>query len=137
MNRARQISLSAAVFVLICFFLPWLQVSCMGIKDSASGFDLARDGEGSLWLVPVLMVVVLLAGLLSSIWHRNPALFSFAGIVGGGFSAYLIFHRHFRTGSPGSLIAAQWTVWFWLGFVSAIVVTVSSFFFYLRRSRSP
>ena len=62
MNRARQISVSAAVFVLICFFLPWLQVSCMGIKDSASGFDLARGGSGSLWLISILMVAVLLAG---------------------------------------------------------------------------
>src|SRR5258708_25853101 len=137
MNRARQISLSAAVFVLICFFLPWLQVSCMGIKDSASGLDLARDGSGSLWLVPLMMAVVLLAGLLRAIWQRQPAIFSFAGIGGGGFSAYLMYHKHFRTGPPGSLIAAQWTGWYWLGLASAIVVAVSAFFFYLGRSRSP
>src|SRR5262245_7485968 len=26
-------SLSLAAFVLICFFLPWVQLSCVGMKD--------------------------------------------------------------------------------------------------------
>ena len=137
MNGARQISLSAAAFALICFFLPWLQVSCMGVKDSVSGFDLARDGDKSLWLMPVVMVIALLAGLLRLFWQQKPALFSFAGIVGGGFNAYLMYNRHFKTGLSSSLIAAQWTVWFWFGIASSIVVALSAFFFYLGRSRAP
>jgi hypothetical protein len=44
MEKARRTALSAAGFVLICFFLPWVQVSCLGAKDSASGFNLARGG---------------------------------------------------------------------------------------------
>lgn len=38
MDRARRVSVSTATFGLICFFLPWVQVSCAGLKDSASGF---------------------------------------------------------------------------------------------------
>ena len=45
MENARRTTLSLALFVLICFFMPWVQVSCLGAKDSVSGFDLARGGE--------------------------------------------------------------------------------------------
>jgi hypothetical protein len=42
MNALRRVTLSTAGFVLICFFLPWVQVSCLTLRDSASGFELAR-----------------------------------------------------------------------------------------------
>ena len=38
------------LIVLICFFLPWIQVSCGPTKDTVSGIDLARDGSHALWL---------------------------------------------------------------------------------------
>ena len=48
-NNSRRVTLSLAIFVLICFFLPWVQLSCAGIEDSASGFDLARATEFFGW----------------------------------------------------------------------------------------
>jgi len=51
----RQINTSAAIIVLVYFFLPWVQVSCGGAKDTMGGLDLARDGQGLLWFIPVLM----------------------------------------------------------------------------------
>src|SRR5207253_8587761 len=57
-------------FGLICFFLPWVQVSCAGLKDSESGFDLARGGDRALWLVPLLMLAVILLGLLRAFRQR-------------------------------------------------------------------
>jgi hypothetical protein len=70
MERARRTTLSAAVFVLICFFLPWVQVSCAGFKDSESGFDLAHGGDSALWLVALLMLAVLLLGLRQA-WRKG------------------------------------------------------------------
>ncbi len=82
--------MSLAFFVLICFFLPWVQVSCLGAKDSISGLRLARDGSRALWLVPVLMLTVLLLGLTRRIWEQASALFALSGMVGGGVSAWLM-----------------------------------------------
>jgi hypothetical protein len=56
-DNARKTSLSLAAFVLICFFLPWVELSCLGVRDSVSGYDLARAGDRILWLVPILMLL--------------------------------------------------------------------------------
>ena len=135
--NGRKISLSAAVFVLICFFLPWVQVSCLGAKGSASGLNLASEGDRSLWLIPVLMVAVLLLGLIRSIWERFPAAFTLAGMVGGGFAAYLMYHRYSRTQSSAGLLVAQWTPWFWFAIFASLIVAVAALFSYASRSRSP
>src|SRR5207247_6907931 len=60
----RQINTSATIIVLVCFFLPWVQVSCAGSKDTMSGLDLARDGQGLLWFVPVLMGALILSAIV-------------------------------------------------------------------------
>lgn len=57
----QKISLSATLFVLICFFLPWAEVSCMGARELVNGFDLASEGGESggllgLWLIPIAMI---------------------------------------------------------------------------------
>ena len=136
MNGARQMTLSAALVVLICFFLPWLQVSCLGIKDSASGLDLARRGDGWLWLVPLLMLVILLMGLVRFVGAQRPAVFAFVSLVGGGLSAYLTCRERLRTGSSSGLVAAQMTAWFWLGLVSSLGVAAAGLWFYIKRSQS-
>lgn len=68
-------TLSAAVFVLVCFFLPWVQVSCGGFKDSDSDFELAHGGERALWLVPLLMLAMLLLGYIRA-WQQQASLFA-------------------------------------------------------------
>jgi hypothetical protein len=70
MEKARRKALSTAGFVLICFFLPWVQVSSLGTKDLASGFNLARRGDRALWLVPLLMIMVLAVGLMRAVWIK-------------------------------------------------------------------
>src|SRR5215813_8203258 len=119
---ARQINLSAALFALVCFFLPWAQVSCLGAKDSLSGFDLARGGDRALWLVPSLMIAVLVFGVARAVWERMPALFALSGMAGGMVSAWLMFYERRRYGSSLSLIATFWTAWYWLGLVASLVV---------------
>lgn len=57
------ISPSLAAFALICFFLPWVEVSCSAFGSrvagrSASGADLAQF-DGSLWFLPLLAIVII------------------------------------------------------------------------------
>ncbi len=137
MKTARRTTLSAAAFVLICFFLPWVQVSCLGAKDSVSGFDLAREGDGSLWLILALMLVVLLAGLVRGIWERMPVLFAMTGVTGGGLSAALMYRERVSIIKSPRLVATSWTGWFWLAWMASLVVAVAAFWFYVRRVRSP
>lgn len=136
-DRSRRVSLSLAVFVAICFFLPWAELSCMGLQDSVSGFDLARNYSSLLWLIPVSMLTVVVLGLSRSIRDRTPAVFALAGTVGGGASAYLIYRERLSSNRSAGLIAAHMTVWFWLGLLAALGVVVAAFVFYAVRSRSP
>jgi hypothetical protein len=133
----RRITLSAAGFVLICFFLPWLQVSCLTLRDSASGFELARRDNQLLWLIPLFMLLILLTGLLRIIWERRPAIFALISIVGGGLGAYLMSREHISNGQLSGIVAAQMTVWFRLGLLASLVIAVTALVFYATRSRPP
>lgn len=133
---ARRISVSAAVFVLICFFLPWVQLSCLTLRESASGFDLARSGDRGLWLVPLSMLATIILGLSNSVRKQIPALYALMSTVGGSISAFIIYREYSRV-EESALVAAQWTALFWLSFLGAIAVAVSAVVFYSRRSRSP
>jgi hypothetical protein len=136
MEKARRTTLSAAMFALICFFLPWAQVSCLGVKDSASGFDLARDGGRALWLAPLLMIAVLAFGLARAVWDRMPAMFALSGMAGGLVSAWLMYYERRRAGPSSNLIATFWTTWYWLGLMASLVVAAASLWFYIRRVRA-
>lgn len=136
MGRLRRVTLSAAASVLICFFLPWVQVSCVGLKDSASGFDLARGGNRGLWLVPLLMLAIILLGFMR-VWRKRPAIFALLSMTGGILSAYLMNRERTSADQSSGLIRAQVTGWFWLGFVSSLSVVISALMFYLKRPKSP
>ncbi len=132
MNDARKASLSAAAFVLLCFFLPWLQVSCAGLKDSASGLDLARETSRALWIIPLMMLAVLFMGLARPIVERLPALFAITSILAGGLSAYVMYRERLRRGESSGLITAFWTAWFWLGFAGSLLVSGTAVPFLLK-----
>jgi hypothetical protein len=66
----RRVTVSISLIVLICFFLPWIQVSCGHSEDRLSGIDLARDNHHALWLIPVLMVTVLILSLAKN-WKEK------------------------------------------------------------------
>ncbi len=137
MNSARRATLSLAAFVLLCFFLPWAQLSCVGAKGSVSGFNLARGGDKLLWLVPSFMLVIILLGFARFICDKMPAIFALAGTVGGSLSAYLMYHERSSTNDSSTLVATQWTAFFWLGFVACLGIVATAFVFYTKRSRSP
>jgi hypothetical protein len=136
-NGARRVTLSFAAFTLICFFLPWLQVSCPTVRGSASGLDLARAGHRVLWLVPLLMLLILLIGFVRVFWEQWPSIFALVSTVGGGLSTYLTYHERLSTSSQAGLVAAQMTVWFWLGLAASLAVAVAGLLFYARQVRPP
>jgi len=137
MKRTRTINLSLAAFVLVCFFLPWVELSCLGVRDSVSGYDLARSGDRLLWLVPMLMLCIIGLALSHTIREKWPGITAVVMTVGGSISAYVMFHERSSTNSSPRLIATQWTLFFWLGFLACVAIVIGGFAFYVRRSRSP
>jgi len=132
----QKINLSAAIIVLICFFLPWEQVSCGGAKDTLSGLDLARDVHGTLWLVPALMLIIVLFGLSRS-WKDRAHLFAIGSLICGAIAAVLMNRERIRVNDEIGVISAQLTGWFWLAFISVIALVISAIGILLRRPRSP
>jgi len=132
----RRINLSAAIIVLICFFLPWEQISCGGAKDSVSGLDLARHEHVLLWLIPLLMLAVLVFGLLRR-HSANRQAFSIISAVCGGVAAYLMNDERMRVNDEAGVISVQLTGWFWLGFISSLSMIITAIGILVRRQRAP
>lgn len=128
----RGINLSAAIIVLICFFLPWVQVSCGGASDNLSGLALARDGHPTLWLVPILMLAVLTVGLLRA-WTEQPKLAAIVCILSGVLSALLMNRERARVHDSSGLLSPQLTGWFWLSLISAVAIVLSGLVLLLGR----
>ncbi|MGZ8848096.1 MAG: hypothetical protein ACXW3C_16680 [Pyrinomonadaceae bacterium] len=132
----RRINLSAAIIVLLCFFLPWEQISCGGARDSVSGFDLARHDHISLWLIPLLMFAVLVVGLLRRRAEKSQGQ-AIVGVVSGAVTAYLMNDQRVRIHDAATIIPAQLTGWFWLGFLSALALTITAVGLLLSPRRAP
>ena len=128
----RRINLSGAVIVLICFFLPWIQVSCGGASDTLSGFSLARDEHPLLWLVPILMLAVLGVGLLRA-WNEQPKVAAIVGVLSGTVTVLLMNRERMRAYDNAGLIPMQITGWFWLALFSALAIVVTAIALLVRR----
>lgn|SRR6185503_12101617 len=121
----RRINISAALIAVICFFLPWEQVSCGGARDSLSGLDLARHDQTLLFLIPLLMLAVIVAGVLRR-RSEKPATEAIISIAAGCVSAYLMNRQRVRVHDEAGLISAQLTGWFWVAFLSVLAVLITS-----------
>lgn len=119
---SRRATTTAALIVLICFFLPWIQVSCGATKDTASGIDLARDGSGALWLIPLLMLALLFLAL--RVWKERRELSTLVSLVSGLVSAYLMNRERLKFEDSSGLLRVGVTGWFWLGLASAVVIVL-------------
>ena len=128
----RRVTLSLALIVLICFFLPWIQLSCGHSEDRLSGVDLARDSHHGLWLIPVLMVIVLILSLAKN-WKEKRELSAITTLIAGLVSAYFMNRERARADNMSGLIAVTLTSWFWLGFGSTIMLVVVSVVRLLKR----
>lgn len=127
----RRPTIALALIVLICFFLPWVQVSCGSSSSRLTGVDLARDGHNSLWLIPFLMLVILLLAV-ARVWkERVSALVPF---IGGVVTSFLMNRERMRADDTSGLVAVRLTGWFWLGLVTAIGLIAVAAFRFLKGS---
>ena len=125
----RRTTITLALIVLICFFLPWVQVSCGSSTSRLTGVDLARDGHNSLWLIPLLMLIVLVVAV-SRAWKERRQITALIPFIGGLVTTYLMNRERMRADDTSGLVAVRLTGWFWLGLVTAIgIVGVAAFRF--------
>jgi hypothetical protein len=136
MDNVRRVTVSVALIVLVCFFLPWVQVSCGGARDTNTGIDLARGGDRALWLIPFLMLVVIALGIMRAL-RTATTVFALTSLLSGLVSTYLMNHERLKFEDTSGLIAVRLTGWFWLGLGSSIAVVVFGASSILRRSRPP
>ena len=132
--NGRRITISMTLIGVICFFLPWVQVSCGGSHDSLSGVDLARNGHGALWLIPLLMIIALLLNAARA-WGERREVIAVANLVAGLVSAYLMNRERVRAENTTELLRVTVTGWFWLGFASTVVLAVLACVQFLKRPR--
>lgn len=102
------IGLVAALIVLVCFFVPWLEVGLSFLRVTLSGWQLASGsgpaemkvpGVMSLWLVPLSMVVtaIIIVGSLMNA-HRTVASVRSTALLMlmlGGVSALALLYNYF------------------------------------------
>ena len=132
----KRLPLSLALFVLICFFLPWLQVSCTGAGESFSGLDMARRDDGLLWLIPLLMLLVIFVWSVRFVFENIPGAAAFIALVSAGISAYLMYRERASVRGAAGL-GTRWTPFYWLGLTAAVLIGLSAIWYYLKKLRSP
>ena len=131
---SKRATITAALIVLICFFLPWIQVSCGATRETASGVDLARDGSPGLWLIPLLMLALLFFGFIKA-WQERHELLALLSLVSGLISAYLMNRERLKFEDSSGLIQARVTGWFWLGLASSVAIAIIAAFRLLSRRK--
>jgi hypothetical protein len=130
----KRITISLALIVLVCFFLPWVQVSCGASKDRLAGVDLAQDGHNALWLIPLLMIALLFFNIVGR-WKDKREASALISLIGGLTSAYLMNRERVRAEDISGLIAVGVTGWFWLGLGSTLGLVITGVLPILRRKR--
>ena len=133
MEKANKVTVSLAITLLVCFFLPWVQISCGTSKDTASGLDLARDGENGLWLIPILAVVLIVCGV--RLLRIDQRIFAVVTLLSGLVTLYVMNHERTKFTENTGVIEARLTAGFWLGFFAAIATAASGVLALVRRKR--
>jgi threonine/homoserine efflux transporter RhtA len=136
LNLIKRINVSAALIVLVCFFLPWVQVSCAGAAATSSGLNLALHDDALLWLVPLLTCAVLVLGLLHA-GRESSKVYWITSAMSGAIVVLLMNRQRSQVHDQSGLITAQLTGWFWLAFIAAIAIVLTAFALLLRRPRAP
>ena len=129
----RRTTITLALIVFICFFLPWVQVSCGSSTSRLTGVDLARDGHSSLWLIPLLMLIVLVVAV-SRAWKERRQIAALVPFIVGVVTAFLMNRERMRADDTSGLVAVRLTGWFWLGLVTAIGIAGVAAFRFLKGS---
>jgi hypothetical protein len=108
-HPASLISPAAAVFAIICFFLPWTQMSCGDKTVILSG----ADWGGFYWFVPLMAILIIAVYLICKrqqvLFYARPFIIGSA-IIALGFLGYLYYSAfgdkdiQFKSGFVGSVL---------------------------------
>jgi uncharacterized membrane protein len=107
---------STAAFALVCFFMPWVEVSCSAfgsrvVGKSASGADIARFDE-SLWLLPILAIVILVLFFAFKSQGKLSKARPLVGVAAGIGLLFMIFKalnfENSMRGMPSTSFGAEW-----------------------------
>lgn len=139
--------------VLVCFFVPWLTVSCgsVPVLDDVSAFDLTQprvlgseqiDGTLELFAAPVGAVLLLVAGLV--LWSRRSVLASIVALIGGAVALGIgvLFYLNVTNGlkedpSMAQMIIVQWRVGFWGNLAASALGIIAALVSFARPSAAP
>lgn len=140
----------AGLVALICFFLPWITVSCgnMPVITNASAMDLAvgitingepSEGNAALYLALVGAFVLILTGI--KLWNTRSVLASIGTLIGSLLilGVWFLFRKGLQDGlaeaaAQGMMLIHEWEVGFWGTFVGGIVGGIAGLFSFGERN---
>ncbi|MEZ4867540.1 MAG: hypothetical protein R3C14_39805 [Caldilineaceae bacterium] len=139
----------AGLVTLICFFLPWITVSCgnMPVITNASAMELAQgitvngqsqEGDPLLYLLLVGAIILLLAGM--KLWNARSALASTGALLGSLLVVviWFLFRKGLEEGlaqaaAQGMVLIHKWEIGFWGTLVSGLVGGIAALFSFGER----
>lgn len=136
------VSRSAAILIVICFFFPWVTISCSGIEITASGWELATgvqeegqqvdeeqaEGDALYFIVPIVAIVVLGASFLTFGMARM-AYFA-GGAVGLAYMAYVYFDFQSdidEAAQQGIALDLDFEIGWWLTLLAFLAVLLAGY----------
>ena len=134
-KKSPLISRSAATLLVICFFFPWISVSCSGQQITATGYELATgiedmqnssqgeaysNGDMSYFLIPAIGVIVLVASFIFGLSLAR-TIYLASGIVGFGFLLLKMFDFQQQVSdlkNQGYIVNVTYEMGWWLALLS-------------------
>jgi len=134
----------AGLVAFICFFLPWITVSCgnMPVINNASAMELAQgitvngqtnEGDPLLYLLLVGAAVLILAGM--KLWNDRSGLASVGALLGSllVIAIWFLFRKGLQdqvaqAAVQGMVLTHEWEIGFWGTFVGGVIGGIATLF---------
>ena len=100
--NSRFITPAGGVIALLCFFMPWVKISCMGTTTQVSGFDLATKG-GDLIINPFVALIAAVATIGISVYmliEQTPWKSKLPVLISSGIGICCLWVSLFKDGRP-------------------------------------
>lgn len=139
-QKSSLISRPAAILLIVCFFLPWLTVSCSGTEISVTGYELAtgideaqnysaaeqNSGDASYFLIPALGVIALGASIAGLAVAR--VVYFACGGIGLAFFAWKMIDLQSQISEvrrEGYVINVDYEFGWWLAIASLVALIIA------------
>ncbi|MCB0128565.1 MAG: hypothetical protein KDE58_40145 [Caldilineaceae bacterium] len=137
--------------VLICFFLPWITISCgnMPVINEASAMDIAtgltvngqtQEGNSLLYLSLVGGAILVFTGL--GLWNAKNSPASVGALIGAVIVlvVWFLFRKNLQDGvneaaAQGFVLNHQWEMGFWGTFIGGVVGGIGALFSFGERDQ--